>query len=266
MSPRESAEGAGGANGSGRGGGAVGGGSGRISLPAAAIYGLITVVLILLFAVWTIAFQVGRQSGKQEAVDQFNRGLPRGPDPLLAQADGGLVLGGGDDRANGSVNGMAGGGDAGGAGITRERGTQASSAAGGMLTARGWIEEDRRRVGHNYLKLATAVPVEEAERAIAFLAARGVEAMGVATNSESAVEGGAQGGNDSGPSDSGPSGVDRVDLYSLGLAVPSERYRAMADARERHQQLLSRLGSEWMARHRGTVNFARTGWELFRGS
>lgn len=233
------------------GGGRHGGQSGRVTLPAAALYGIATGVLLLAFLIWTIAFQAGRQSGKQEAIDQFNRGLSRSPDPLLG---GGPAAGAGQQagsqasqptrQANRTAGAQTGGDRASGV-----NGSQASAGSGRWLTVRGWIASDPRKTGHNYLKLATAMPGEEAERAIAFLAARGVEAMGVR------VDAPAGSANDSGP----------VDLYSLGLAVPSEQYRAMESARDRHQQLVARLGAEWMARHRGTVDFARTVWERYRG-
>ena len=225
------------------GSGRQGGQSGRVSLPAAALYGLATGVLLLAFLIWTIAFQVGRQSGKQEAIDQFNRGLSRAPDPLLGNGP----TGGGTPATVAATNGRE------SRTASGDRGSAAGRPQAGdgprWLTVRGWIATDPRKNGHNYLKLATAMPGEEAERAIAFLAARGVEAMGVRVDASTGSA------NDSGP----------VDLYSLGLAVPSEQYRAMEAARDRHQQLVARLGAEWMARHRGTVDFARTVWERYRG-
>jgi len=111
------------------------------------------------------------------------------------------------------------------------------------LLADGLRAADPRVTGTNYLELAT-LPADQAQDALAYLASRGVRAIGVP------VDSGARAGNN-------PS---RYTLYSLGLAVPSGQYSSTTSERRDHERLVASIGADWMRERRGGSNFSQTLW------
>mgnify|MGYP001413434268 CR=1 FL=1 len=216
-------------------------GPGIIRVPVYSLYIAITAVLALGVLIWAIGFQTGRSRGEEEAMRQLgltSRTPPRGPDPLTIDPP----------PTNGQPNGNT----------TPPTGSPSrndppvtppatpAAAPGRFLGSSGSLPADPREVGVNYLKIATRVTFEETRDILLFLKANGVEALAVR------VDGGSQ--DDNNPP---------YDLFTL-MGVPSDRYSAMAQERERHWNTIRRLGQVWRSEHKGTVDFAQPLWQLFR--
>lgn len=166
-------------------------------------------------------------------------GVERVVDPLVPGADQGAgseesASGRGDDRA-----GLPGG----------ESAAPPSPASGGRVyeSDAGWVSDDPRTPGTNYLALAT-LDREDAVEAVDVLERGGVDSVAVR------VEGGATAANDS----------DRFVVYSLGLAVPSGRYSAMADQRRVHERRVGEIGRRWAERG-GASAFDQPFWRRYDG-
>ena len=113
--------------------------------------------------------------------------------------------------------------------------------SGEIITARGFLEADPRQPGANYLVLATLTEGQATE-AIQFLAANGLEAIGVPVGGSSS----------------------RYRVVSLALAVPSGQYRASAGSRREHERQAAALGARWLKDHQGASDFSQPQWALYQ--
>lgn len=125
--------------------------------------------------------------------------------------------------------------------------------AGATITARGYLGGDPRESGKNYLALAT-LNAEDAAAAVEFLAANGVEAVGVPT--QAAVDRKGGGANNPGP-------TQAYRLFAMP-GITSEQYARKMTVRTNLEAKVAALGKAWQDKHRGASNFARTNWEKFQ--
>lgn len=122
--------------------------------------------------------------------------------------------------------------------------------AGAILTIRGPVMTDPRVADLNYLSLAS-LGEADANAAIAFLAANGVDAIGVPR-----VDPGTSRANNQGPTQ-----VYRI--YALP-GITRDEYAQKLTARTNLEAAVARIGATWQRDHRGPSNFARTMWEKYR--
>lgn len=114
-------------------------------------------------------------------------------------------------------------------------------AAGTIISSRGYLADDPRATGNNYLALAM-LPEDQAIDAVMFLASNGVRSIGVP--------------------------IDRRGWYqiiSIEVAVPSGQYRAMQEQRVTHQRRVAEIGDRWVRERKGGSDFSQTNWERFGG-
>lgn len=123
-----------------------------------------------------------------------------------------------------------------------------AAGTGAVMSSKG-VTADPREHGKNYLALAT-LSRADAQGAIAFLAANGVEVIGVP------VDRGTGRANNAGP----------ALAYRLFAAagITSEQFRTKQTARTNLEAEVARLGEVWQKQHRGASNFAKTGWEKYQ--
>jgi len=117
----------------------------------------------------------------------------------------------------------------------------------GIMSPSGFLAQDPRESGLNYLVLAT-LSTQQAAEAISFLYSNSVTVIGVPVV------------DSRGSSANNPS---RYTLYSLGVAIPGNQWSAMSQARMQHQQRIASLGARWQQERRGTSDFSQTNWEKF---
>lgn len=195
----------------------------EIRLSSQRFYMILAAMLTLLVIVWATAFKMGVNSGKAQMeplIDPEDVVMPRGP---IAEGPSG-----------------------GGAPVSSQAPTEPPGDVGArpresVLSVSGDFVPDPRQSGHNYLQLG-ALPGAEARDAMSFFAAGGVTLIGV-------------------PLDSGRGGDNntlRFMLFSTGLSVPSERYRAMAPEREQHKRVIASIGERWQRERRGGSDFAES--------
>lgn len=225
----------------------------RLNIPVYAVYLAVSLALALCAAVWAVAYRVGRDTGERETLQQLGSVTappPRSPDPLLATSN---------------------------PAIEPERPTPASHTTppsestprpsdqparpnltinpsftpAPALNHRGEIVTDPRIRGTNYLHLASDLPRDEAERLLSYLAAFGVEAIALPSDPARVDSLAADANNDL-----------PMSVYSL-RGVASDEFENAAGQRERHRTLVARLGEVWLRDHRGSVNLAKTNWELY---
>lgn len=115
-----------------------------------------------------------------------------------------------------------------------------------VMSASGFLADDPREEGTNYLELAT-LPRDEASSAIEYMNSHGVPVIGIPRL-------------DSRRSDA--NNPSRYTLYSLGVAAPGDQFRTMTRERDDHQRLIARLGKQWQQEFRGGSDFAvsKTQW------
>lgn len=255
---------------------------GRISVPITAVYAFVSAALLLAVVTWVVAYKVGFGRGERETLREFGlvdpgpaRDLARGPDPLATtppsfdpETTGRTGTGETRESPTRADNARprdpetqnarpqdTGPGDTRPGTTTETRPAEPSGpiATASLIGPSGALAEDPRESGLNYLKLASNVPRPETTELVAFLSERGLPALAVMTRPGS-VDSGGGATNDS----------DRFDLYAIDLAVPGARFSAMRSQRERLQEQAARLGSQWRRERQGTVDLARTNWELYR--
>ncbi len=243
---------------------------GRISVPITAVYAFVSAALLLAVVTWVVAYKVGFGRGERETLREFGlidpgpaRELARGPDPLATTPPSFDTEPTGRSREDRPADPALRTDNARSDAPAEPREPARTEPAdptpsGPIATASiigpvGALAEDPREGGLNYLKLASNVPRPEATELVEFLSDRGLAALAVMTRPGS-VDSGGGATNDS----------DRFDLYAIDLAVPGARFSAMRSQRERLQEQAARLGSQWRRERQGTVDLARTNWELYR--
>lgn len=215
-------------------------GSGVIRIPVYAFYLGVTAVLGFCVLVWALGFQAGRGRGEEQAMRQLgltSRTPPRNPDPLVIDTPPVVSPNGTPPFRQTPVE----------RDLTPPT-PQPTPApvASAFLGSAGAMASDPRQPGVNYLKIASRVSFDETRGILLYLKANGVEALGLR------IDAATSGDNN---------GV--YDIFTL-MGVPSERYTAMAQERERHWNTIRRLGQVWRSEHKGTVDFAQPLWQLFR--
>ncbi|MFG0327025.1 MAG: hypothetical protein ACF8SC_07145 [Phycisphaerales bacterium JB037] len=227
----------------------------RLNIPVYAVYLAVSLALALCAAVWAVAYRVGRDAGERETLQQLGTVTappPRSPDPLLATSNPAM------DPEGPPTNPVP--------RTTPPRDSTPRSTdqparpsltinpaftPGPVLNHRGEIVADPRTRGTNYLHLASDLPRDEAERLLSYLAAYGVEAIAVPSDPARVDSLAADANNDL-----------PMSVYSL-RGVASDEFENAAGQRERHRTLVARLGEVWLRDHRGSVNLAKTNWELY---
>lgn len=116
------------------------------------------------------------------------------------------------------------------------------------ITPRGLTTSDPREVGKNYLALATTSGAE-AEAAVTFMAANGVDAFAIPVE--------IKGGN---AKNQGPGGKYR--LYVLP-GLTSEQLRKSDWPKATLEAKVSQLGARWQKEYNGGSNFSSTAWYKF---
>lgn len=121
---------------------------------------------------------------------------------------------------------------------------------GTIITSKGMAERDPREAGLNYLAIVR-LPRTDAEKVVAFLAANGLEAIGVPV---AQVEKGGKAANN-------------LPLYQVTAlqGITGEQYRKEDPIKVKIDQEVQRLGVIWKRDHRGTTNFMQSGWVKYKG-
>lgn len=219
-----------------------------ITLSVPKFYTLIAIALVLIVGAWAGGYQIGKRDGKDEmsrfvsdqpvvrpAESQPNTGQPTNQIPNQRPE---TTAGNNAAQTPTDSSGSAG---------TQPQNSPRASAASSVMTAGGYRAQDPRTSGMNYLVLAT-LPTEQAADAIAFMDSNGLTIIGVPQL------------DSRGSSANNPS---RYTLYSLGLAIPGNRWSAMSSQRLEHQQMIASLGAEWQRERRGGSDFSQTNWEKY---
>jgi hypothetical protein len=212
-----------------------------ITLSIAKFYTLIAIALVLIVGAWAGGYQIGYGDGKDEMA-QF---LPDKPvvSPQGNQTNNAQPS---SNTPNNVANQPASQPE-----TTPQNSEQVSPAqtrsASDIMTAEGFRASDPRSAGMNYLALAT-LPTEQAADAINFMRVNGITLIGVPVL------------DSRGNSANNPS---RYSLYSLGLAIPGNRWSAMSNQRLEHQQMIATLGARWQQERRGGSDFSQTNWEKY---
>jgi hypothetical protein len=112
-----------------------------------------------------------------------------------------------------------------------------------VLTARGLVADPRQK-GLNYLRLAD-LPRADAEGAIAFLNANGLDVMGIPVDTPRWAS-----KNDG-----------SVQWYALYVNQGLTREQLGLPGKTALESQVRKLGEIWQRQHRGSSNFAQPGWE-----
>lgn len=211
-----------------------------ISLSTTKFYSLVAIALVLIVAAWAGGYKIGFGDGK-DSMSQFIQDEPVVSPPANNQPV--------NEQANTGTSGT------GTQANTQQPQSQTQtqppvgnqSQTGTILTPTGYRAQDPRTVGMNYLVLAT-LPTEQAADAIQFMQGNGVTVIGVPVLDSRS---------------SSANNPSRYTLYSLGLAIPGNRWSAMSNQRLEHQQMVARLGAQWQRERRGGSDFSQTNWEKY---
>jgi len=218
-----------------------------ITLSIPRFYTMIAVALVLIVGAWAGGYRIGYTDGKDE-MSQFVR-----TDQPVISPQGAPT---GSSRPGTATNGPA---DRGSGPTTNQPTNQPTNRAvnqqsttitrtpDAIMTPTGFRPDDPRTPGMNYLMLAT-LPTGHAADAISFMRANGVTIIGVPQ-----LDSG--GGSANNPS--------RYTLYSLGLAIPGNRWSAMSNQRAEHQQMIAELGKRWQREQQGGSDFSQPLWEKY---
>ncbi|MBL4698325.1 MAG: hypothetical protein JKX70_05785 [Phycisphaerales bacterium] len=206
----------------------------RLSSPM--FYTLIVIAIALIVGAWTFGYQRGNKAGRDEMSQLV------GDQPVVRPAGQPVV-----------TNPVE---------TSPQTGSQDDPIANpatspstnlpvrvGVMSPSGFLQDDPRERGLNYLVLAT-LSTEQAADAISFMYSNGVTIIGVPVVDNRS---------------SSANNPSRYTLYSLGVAIPGNQWSAMSSARTQHQQLISSLGARWQRERRGASDFSqsKTNWEKF---
>ena len=210
-----------------------------ILLSTTKFYSLVAIALVLIVAAWAGGYKIGFGDGK-DSMSQFIEDEPVVTPPANNRPVSEPSTSGQGETGSQQVTETR-------QPETRPQATNAGRSANDVMTPSGYRAQDPRTEGMNYLVLAT-LPTEQAADAIDFLYTNGVTVIGVPTL------------DSRGSSANNPS---RYTLYSLGLAIPSNRWSAMSNQRLEHQQMIATLGARWQRERRGGSDFSQTNWEKY---
>lgn len=215
-----------------------------ITLSVPKFYTMIAIALVLIVGAWAGGYRIGFNDGKDE-MSQFVRDQPvvspqsknqdSTPSNNLTSRDSTTD----QDGSTATQRPPA--------GADESRPIDAGRSPSDIMTSSGFRAEDPRTAGMNYLVLAT-LPPEQASDAISFMNQNGMTIIGVPQLDSRA-------GSANNPS--------RYTLYSLGLAIPGNRWSAMSNQRLEHQRQVATLGARWQRERRGGSDFSQTNWEKY---
>lgn len=209
-----------------------------ISLSTTKFYSLVAIALVLIVAAWAGGYKIGFGDGK-DSMSQFIQDEPVVTPPTNNQPV--------NEPSNPGTSGT------GTQANTQRPQNQTPPPAGNqtqtgtIMSPTGYRAQDPRTEGMNYLVLAT-LPTEQAADAIQFMQGNGVTVIGVPVLDSRT---------------SSANNPSRYTLYSLGLAIPGNRWSAMSNQRLEHQQMVARLGAQWQRERRGGSDFSQTNWEKY---
>lgn len=220
----------------------------RAFLPVSqnAIYIGIAAALVLVVVAYAVGVTVGKNSAAADYRQRLTGQAQPVTDPLGDNRPSGAGAGAGGRRSE--VNPPPAPGTK-----TNERAAtplQSATPDGRYLSARGNLPSDPREPGLNYLSLAILGP-EDTQEAIAYLAANGVEAVGIPLL---------------GAVDRKKPAANNLPSYKL-VALPGitgAEYSQRQPARTRLEEAVERLGSAWQKEYRGSSNFAKHAWEKYQ--
>lgn len=208
----------------------------RLSSPV--FYTIIVLAVALILSAWAVGYKVGENAGASKIEDLVR------DQPVVSPAQDTILEPNPRSAVNNSAENVP---------TTPNevlpQSTNLGSAPVGIMSPSGFLTEDPREIGLNYLALAT-LSTEQAADAIAFMYSQGVRVIGVPEV------------DSSGSSANNPS---RYRLYSLGVAIPGNQWSSMSAQRRQHQTLIADLGTRWQRDHRGGSDFSLTNWEKFEG-
>ncbi len=217
----------------------------RLSSPV--FYTMIVLAIALILSAWALGYKLGEKEGASK-IEELVRDQPvvsPGNQPGSEATDDLTQNPGSSDNQRSISNPTT--------PTQREpvdSGNQPSTRTGaGVMGSSGYLSEDPRVPGLNYLVLAT-LSTEQAADAISFMFSQGVDVIGVPV-----VDSGRSAANN-------PS---LYTLYSLGVAIPGNQWSAMSVQRNQHQRLIADLGARWQRERRGASDFSesKTNWEKF---
>ncbi len=220
-----------------------------IVLSTPKFYTIIAIALVLIVGAWAGGYQIGFGDGKDE-MSQFVRDQPVVSPQTGSNSTGTQRV---VDPPAGNTQSQA--GNQSGSQPSRQTSTQAppqttttpARSPSSIMSAAVFIGDDPRSEGLNYLVLAT-LPTEQAADAISFMNTNGVTIIGVPELDSRG---------------SGANNPSRYTLYSLGLAIPGNRWSAMSSQRIDHQSMIATLGARWQRERRGGSDFSQTNWEKY---
>lgn len=238
-------------------------GDSTMTLPANAVYYSVAVVVLAIVFAWVIGYRLGEAKRAKELAP-FTK-----PDPLQIQEPSASVT---------QPSGVAGSGGVGNAGqgtaavvpnpprpqgspqsgqaapiANRPASVEVSSTASptsesDVFLPQGWTAVDPREVGLNYLHFQIMAR-QEAELAVKFLSANGLEALAVPLKVDRS---GSRGNN--------PPPADAKYRVVLRKGLTGDEFRE-GTAKQSMQAGAQRVGQVWKRDHRGTTDFSACSWE-----
>ncbi|MEM9065287.1 MAG: hypothetical protein AAGB51_07335 [Planctomycetota bacterium] len=229
--------------------------SGTIELKLAHVYIGAAGVAIALILVWGLAYNIGASQKQQEMEARYS--LDPNVPPIIEPLDQTIThsdptAGPGVAQATPRREPQAAT-----SGETRSRPDRQNSVVstppsqGLVLISTGRSTSDPRQPEFNYLELigsAYAVPTEEAEQLIGYLAQNGLEAVGLPTV------------------DQATGTVNNPPRYRISLlsgAVPVGQYGASASERQALEQRVAELGRVWSRQLGGSSNLSQPLWRKY---
>lgn len=208
-----------------------------IQMSTTRFYTMVAIALVLIVGAWAGGYQIGKEDGKDE-MSQFISDPPVVSPQQPGGSSGPAALPTGQTADRGTPQSQ-----------NRPPNQPQGSASNqsGIITASGFTARDPREPGMNYLVLAT-LPADQAADAVGFMSAAGVPVIAVPQLDSRG---------------SGANNPSRYTLYSLGLAIPGNRWSSMSTQRRDHQQAVADLGARWQRDHRGGSDFSQTNWEKY---
>lgn len=213
--------------------------SSGVTVPLIGLYIGSAVLLGLLFLVWSIGFHRGRSAERAEWQRDLSGGMI-GADPLVDPTGGsGIQPRASDSKQSGGT----------GRPPSADQNTNAGSGSllgggrAGILTSGGVLSADPRQPGRNYLKLAT-LGRADAERSISYLAASGVETIGVPV-----VD----------PKTGSANNPARYEVFAT-VGITGEEYSNNRPVKVELEAKVARIGERFRREAKGPSDFAKPLW------
>lgn len=237
-------------------------GESTMTLPANAVYYSVALVVLAIVFAWVIGYRLGEAKRAKELAP-FTK-----PDPLTIQeptAGGSTPSGTGTTPSGGSVTTASNNPQAPQRPVTQRPETSAPPIANrpasvevsatasptnesDVFLPQGWNANDPREVGLNYLHFQIMAR-QEAELAVKFLSANGLEALAVPLKVDRS---GSRGNN--------PPPADAKYRVVLRRGLTGDEFRE-GTAKQTMQAAAQRAGQVWKRDHRGTTDFSASSWE-----